>query len=103
MAKAPRGSRAVGIEAGHHIPASELHKLVEEFLLDDSKAGARDRALIALAWQLGPRIHKIARLTMKDIALAEGNAPGYLVCIIGKGDKQRPVTPRLVGNAARYL
>jgi hypothetical protein len=46
VAKAPRGSRTVGIEAGHHIPASELHKLIEECLLDDSKAGARGAFLL---------------------------------------------------------
>jgi site-specific recombinase XerD len=103
VAKAPRGSRAVGIEAGRYIPVPEFHKLMEECLQDDSKAGARDRAMIALAWQLGPRVHEIAGLTMKDITLAEGTAPGYFVRIIGKGNKQRPVTPKLVGNAARYL
>ena len=59
--------------------------------------------MIALAWQLGPRVHEIAGLTLKDITLAEGKAPGYFIRIIGKGNKQRPVTPKLVGNAARYL
>jgi len=34
---------------------------------------------------------------------AEVTAPRYFVRIIGKGNKQRPVTPKLVGNAARYL
>jgi site-specific recombinase XerD len=103
VAKAPRGSRAVGIEAGRYIPVPEFHKLMEECLQDDSKAGARDRAMIALAWQLGPRVHEIASLTLKDITLAEGATPGYFVRIIGKGNKQRPATPKLVGNAARYL
>ena len=32
--------------------------LLKECLHDDSKAGARDRAMIALAWQLGPRVHE---------------------------------------------
>ena len=76
---------------------------MEECLQDDSKAGARDRAMIILAWQLGPCVHEVAGLTMKDITLAEVTAPGYFVRIIGKGNKQRPVTPKLVGNAARYL
>ena len=40
---------------------------------------------------------------MKDITLAEYMAPGYFVRIIGKGNRQRPVNPKLVGNAARYL
>ena len=103
MAKAPRGSRAVGIEAGRYTPVPEFHKLMEEYFQDNSKADARDRAMIALAWQLGLRVHEIAGLTIKDIAPAEGNAPGYCVRIIRKGNKQRPVTPRLEGNAARYL
>jgi site-specific recombinase XerC len=76
---------------------------MEECLQDDSKAGARDRAMIILAWQLGPCVHEVAGLTMKDITLAEVTAPGYFVRIIGKGNKQRPVTPKLVGNAAHYL
>ena len=103
VAKAPRGSRAVGIEAGRYILVPEFYKLIKERLQDDSKAGARDRAMITLAWQLGLRVHEIAGLTMKDITLAEGTTPEYFVRIIGKGNKQRPVTPKLVGNAARYL
>jgi len=87
VAKAPRSSRAVGIEAGRYIPVPEFHKLMEECFQDNSKADARDRAMIALAWQLGPRVHEIAGLTMKDITLAEGTATGYFVRIIGNGNK----------------
>ena len=50
VAKAPRGSRAVGIEAGRYTPVPEFHKLMEEYFQDNSKADARDRAMIALAW-----------------------------------------------------
>jgi integrase len=100
VAKAPRGSRAQGIEAGRYIPVPEFLKLMESCLADDSRAGCRDRAMISLAWQLGPRVHEIAGLTMKDITPA---GTGYFIRIIGKGNKQRPVTPRLVGNAALYL
>jgi site-specific recombinase XerD len=103
VAKAPRGSRAVGIEAGRYIPVAEFHQLMRSCQEDDTKAGTRDRAMLALAWQLGPRVHEIAGLTLKDITLAEGKAPAYFVRIIGKGNKQRPVTPKLAGNAARYL
>jgi site-specific recombinase XerD len=103
VAKAPRGSRAAGIEAGRYIPVAEFHTLMQACLQDDSPAGLRDRAMIALAWQLGPRVHEIAGLTMKDITPADGRGPAYLIRIIGKGNKQRPVTPRLSGNAARYL
>jgi len=34
---------------------------------------------------------------------AEVTAPGYFVRNIGKANKQLSVTPKLVGNAARYL
>jgi len=56
--------------------------------------------MIALAWQIGSLVNEIAGLTLKDITPAEGTAPGYFVRIIGKGNKQRPVAPKLVGNAA---
>jgi site-specific recombinase XerD len=95
VAKAPRGSRAAGIKAGRYIPVPEFRKLMEECLQDDSKAGARDRAMLALAWQLGPRVHEIAGLTLKDITLTDGTEPGYFLRIIGKGNKQHPVTPRI--------
>jgi hypothetical protein len=49
VAKAPRGNRAVGIEADQYIPVPEFHKLMEECLQDNSKAGARDRTMLALA------------------------------------------------------
>ena len=40
--------------------------------------------MIALAWQLGPRVDEIAGLTMKDITLAEGTAPGSSSALSGK-------------------
>ena len=94
---------AVGIEAGRYIPVAEFYKLMETCLEDDTKAGKRDQAMIALAWQLGPRVHEIAGLTMKNITTAEGQTPAYFIRIIGKGNKQRQVTAKLAGNAARYL
>ena len=103
VAKAPRGSRAAGIEAGRYIPVTEFHRLMKTCLHDLSPAGIRDRAMIALAWQLGPRVHEIAGLGTKDITRAGSKEPAYFIRIIGKGNKQRPVTPKLSGNAARYL
>jgi hypothetical protein len=42
-------------------------------------------------------------MVLKDIPMAKGITPEYFVCLIGKSNKQRPVTPKLVGNAAHYL
>jgi len=41
-------------------------------------------AMIALAWQLNPRVHEIAGLTKKDITLAEDMPPGTLSVLLGK-------------------
>jgi hypothetical protein len=49
VAKIPRGCRAVGIEAGRDIPVPKFQKLMDECLPDNSKAGVRDRAMMALA------------------------------------------------------
>lgn len=89
VAKAPRGSRAVGIETGRYIPVPEFQKLMEECLQDDSKAGARDRAMIALAWQLGPRVHEIAGLTLKDIPRRRTLLLGISSVLSGKATNPR--------------
>jgi site-specific recombinase XerD len=75
---------------------------MEEYLLDDSKAGARDQAMIAFAWQLGPRVHEIIGLTMKDITLAESTAPGYFVRLIAKGNKQLVYNKGPVSHHPKY-
>ena len=71
---------------------------MEESLQEESNACAQNRAVLALAWQLGPRVHEISGLTMKDIALTDGTATGYFVRIIGKGNKECPVTPQAGGQ-----
>ncbi len=42
-------------------------------------------------------------LTLKAITPAGTREPAYFIRIIGKGNKQFPVTPKLSGNAARYM
>jgi len=100
-AKAPRGSRPEGIQAGRYIRPQELQKLMASLLRDSTRAGARDRAMIALANQIGPRVHEIAKLSLADIRLQPG--PQYEIQIIGKGNKSRPVKLTIVKNTALYL
>lgn len=103
LAKKPRGERAAGIETGRYIPEPEFDTLIDVCLADDTYAGLRDRAMFALAYSIGPRVHEVAGLKVKDITLVKGDELTYEVRIIGKGNKERPVRPVLVGGAAQFL
>ena len=103
LAKIARGRRAQGIEAGRYVPLEEFLALLDAARADGTRAGARDRAMLALAYALGPRVHEIARLTLADLRPVAGDEPAYAVRIIGKGDRQRPVTPTLTRGPALYL
>jgi site-specific recombinase XerD len=103
LAKKPRGERAAGIETGRYIPEPEFNTLINACLADDTYAGIRDRAMFALAYSIGPRVHEVAGLKVMDVTLVKGDELMYEVRIIGKGNKERPVKPVLVGGAARYL
>jgi site-specific recombinase XerD len=103
-AKKPKGSRGEGIEAGRYIPLAEINLLMESFIKDETKAGCRDRAMLAIGWRLGPRVSEIAGLSMKSISPVSGSPePEYGIMIIGKGNKQRPAKLILDQNAATYL
>ncbi len=101
QARAPRGSRGEGIEAGRYVTAEDFHRLIAVCLADPTNAGIRDRAMLSIAWVTGVRVSEIAGLRMKDITALPGTA--YSLKIIGKGNKQRPVPLRLKGNAALHL
>ena len=103
LAKKPRGSRAEGSEAGRYIPRDEIATLLDTCLRSHTKAGVRDAAMIALAWSIGPRVHEIAKLRMADVRRVTGKEPVYEIRIIGKGNKERPITPVIRGGTARYL
>jgi site-specific recombinase XerD len=103
LAKKPRGERAAGIETGRYIPEPEFNTLIDVCLADDTYAGLRDRAMFALAYSIGSRVHEVAGLKVKDVTLVKGDELMYEVRIIGKGNKERPVKPVLVGGAAQYL
>ena len=103
LARKPRGERAAGIETGRYISQQEFDTLIDVCLADDTYAGLRDRAMFALAYSTGPRVHEVAGLKVKDVTLVKGDELMYEVRIIGKGNKERPVKPVLVGGAAQYL
>ena len=102
-AQKPRGERAAGIEKGRYVPVQEFEALIDACLADDTYAGARDQAMFALAYSTGPRVHEVAGLNFKDIIPVKEGELMYKVRIIGKGNKERQVAPRLVGGAAQYM
>jgi site-specific recombinase XerD len=103
-AKKPKGSRREGIAAGRYIPLAEINLLMESFSMDETKAGCRDRAMLAIGWRLGPRVSEIAGLSLKSITpLPISPEPAYEIMIIGKGNKQRPAKLILDQNEAIYL
>jgi len=103
LAKKPRGERATGIETGRYITQQEFDALIDICLADNTYAGLRDRAMFTLAYSIGPRVHEVAGLKVKDVNLLKGDELMYEVRIIGKGNKERPVKPVLVGGAAQFL
>jgi site-specific recombinase XerD len=103
LARKPRGERAAGIETGRYISQKEFDTLIDVCVADDTYAGLRDRAMFALAYSTGPRVHEVAGLKVKDVNSVKGDELMYEVRIIGKGNKERPVKPVLVGGAAQYL
>jgi len=70
--------------------------LIEVCLDDGTYAGLRDRAMFALAYSTGPRVHEVAGLKVKDVTSVKGEELMYEVRIIGKGNKERPVKPVLL-------
>jgi site-specific recombinase XerD len=103
-AKKPKGSRGEGIEAGRYVPLAEINLLMGSLSMDETKAGCRDRAMLAIGWRLGPRVSEIAGLSLKSITpLPLSPEPAYEIMIIGKGNKQRPAKLILDQNAGIYL
>jgi site-specific recombinase XerD len=74
--------------AGRHIGETELSALLQACQSDNSPAGARDAALIALAWSTGLRRSEIAGLRLDDLKNAEGKQRAM---VRGKGNKVRVV------------
>ncbi len=74
---------------GRHIEQGELAALMSACAADASPAGARDAALIALAWSTGLRRDEISRLTMANLHTERTNSVD--ISIVGKGRKARAV------------
>jgi len=81
--KAKGGSRVI---AGRDVDAGERAALINACIADDSPAGYRDTALIAMLIATGMRRAEVASLKLSSVQLADESAK---VTLIGKGDKQR--------------
>ena len=79
----PRGSR---LPAGRDIDAGERLALIQTTSRDNTPAGARDTAMLAVMMATGLRRAEVTALRMSDIDLESGR-----MRIIGKGDKERTV------------
>lgn len=76
-------------QAGRHIEQGELSALMEACYADATPAGARDAAIIALAWSTGLRRDELARLTRANLSKEHEDALD--ITILGKGRKKRTV------------
>lgn len=79
------GSRS---QRGRMITSGELGALLQACEVDPTPAGARDAAMIALAWSTGARRDEIAGLELVNFTPDDSNEGAELV-IKGKGDKVR--------------
>lgn len=84
---------------GRHISTGEVKALLTACVSDPSPAGARDAAIIALAWSTGARRSELAGLAWSNF-IPTGEGEGDLR-IWGKGDKPRVVY--VFNGAASYL
>lgn len=85
--KAIKGAKAAQAEKGRHLKQGELSALLDT-CTDGSRAGARDAALIAIAYVCGLRRAELAGLQLADYDQDNGT----LKITKGKGNKER-VTP----------
>lgn len=92
--KGDRPSAAAGRSLSQH----EINRLMAACGTDDSPAGARDGAILALAYALGLRRAELVALDLLSVAPVDR---GYAVTIRGKGNKTR--IAYLVGGFAAAL
>lgn len=84
------------LPAGRELAPGEIAALMGACENDPTPAGARDAALIALAYAAGLRREEIVTLTMDSYSQETGK-----LVVLGKRNKQR--TAYLVGGAARAM
>ena len=89
--KAIRGQKADQAEKGRHLKPGELTALIS-VCADDSNAGARDAAIIAVGYTAGLRRAELAGLMIEDFNADNGT----LTIRRGKGNKER-VVPLVAG------
>ncbi len=82
-------------QTGRHVERDEITALLEA-CADNSRAGVRDAALIAVAYNCGLRRAELSALAMEDVDMTQ-----LSLRVVGKGNKERMV---YVGQAtAAYL
>jgi site-specific recombinase XerD len=89
-----QAARVAGIEdvtghrqqKGRHIGTEEFQSLLKACLADRSPAGARDAAILAVAWSTGMRRSEIAGLRLDDW---KRHLNGQPLEVKGKGNKRR--------------
>ncbi|WP_157828053.1 tyrosine recombinase XerC [Paraglaciecola sp. MB-3u-78] len=91
--KKPHGTR---LPAGEALPIADVGKAIVA-CGDNSKAGVRDKAILALLLGAGLRRLECAELGLRDVDFGQD-----VINVIGKGDKQRsiPVSPK---SSTAYL
>lgn len=72
--------------AGRHVKLGEFDRLMDACIADKTPAGARDGAMLMLAWSTGLRVGELAALSMASIVRREGFVE---LAITGKGGKVR--------------
>lgn len=82
-----RGIKAERLPRGLALSGGEIAALMDACLADDTPAGARDAALLALMRVCGPRRAEVASLALADYTAETGS----LVIRHAKGNKQRIV------------
>lgn len=91
---------SVRLPRGHHVAAEVIGAVLAACEADDSPAGRRDAAVIAVLYSTGCRRAEIAGLSISGYDPAE-----RALTVIGKGDKQRLVhlNPKAVATVEAWL
>ena len=84
------------IPAGRELQPGELSALMADCYSDNTPAGARDAAIIALSYATGLRRHELVNLDLENYDLSTGR-----LVILGKRNKER--TAYLTNGAADAL
>ena len=115
VARKVKNVRSKRGKKGREISVAEVRALLEACVIDDSPSGIRDAAMIAVAWQVGPRRSEIGWSTEKRTKHGKRRARGLrlqdyspgddgggeLAIRDGKGDKDRMVP--IHNGATAYL